>query len=155
VDKGQEGLPPAVVLNTRLGEREVNSVWLAPDSPRVPLRVLVVDDEPDTAASLTLLLQMWGHGVRTAADGPGALQAAHAYRPQVVLLDIGLPGLDGCEVARRLRRQSDGLVLIAMTGFGDSQTLRQIGEAGFDDCLLKPMDPEAVQQLLAGRYACN
>src|SRR5260370_35333328 len=74
------------------------------EADRPPLRVLVVDDCPDTTASLAQLLRLWGHDVRVAGDGLEALAAAAAFRPDVILLDLGLPGLDGCGVARRLRR---------------------------------------------------
>ena len=88
------------------------------------LRVLVVDDNVDAAQSLGLLLEASGHDVRTAYDGPTALEAALDYRPNVVLLDIGLPGIDGFEVAKRLRQQPDlsGVVLVAMTGYGQERT---------------------------------
>jgi PAS domain S-box-containing protein len=114
-------------------------------------RVLVVDDSPDAADSLALWLKIEGHEVRTAPDGPTALEAAAAFRPEVIFLDIGLPRMDGYEVARRLRGQL-GLrdaTLIAVTGYGQEEDRRRAEEAGFDAHLVKPADPEALERLLA------
>ena len=114
-------------------------------------RVLVVDDNRDSAESVALLAEIWGHEVRTALDGPAALEIAAAYRPEIILLDIGLPGMDGYEVARELRQgQGDGPVLVAMTGYGMEEDRRRSQEAGFDHHLVKPVDPEALRGLLAG-----
>lgn len=115
------------------------------------LRVLVVDDNADAAAMLELLLEAAGHDYRTAYDGPSAIQAALDYRPDVVLLDIGLPELDGFEVARRLRQQHalSNIVLVALTGYGqESDHLRSL-DAGFDHHLVKPVNFEKIKQLLA------
>jgi two-component system CheB/CheR fusion protein len=115
-------------------------------------RILVVDDDIDGAQSLALLLGAWGHEVREAHDGVTALEAARAFRPQVVLLDIGLPGgLDGNEVARRLRDQEalDGVVLVALTGWGQDEDRRRAREAGFDHFFVKPLDPETLGEWLA------
>jgi len=115
------------------------------------LRVLVVDDNVDTATSMAMILRQSGHDVRTAHDGPTALEAATHYRPNVVLLDIGLPGLDGFEVAKRLRRQSalQNVVLVAITGYGTESDRQRSLEAGFDHCLVKPAKFEKVQEILA------
>jgi CheY-like chemotaxis protein len=115
------------------------------------LRVLVVDDNTDTAASLALLLTESGHDVRTAPDGPTALEAALNYRPDVALLDIGLPGLDGYEVAKRMRQQPvlQNVVLVAVTGYGKESDRQRTQEAGFDHHLVKPAHFEKVQELLA------
>jgi CheY-like chemotaxis protein/two-component sensor histidine kinase len=118
-------------------------------------RVLVVDDNADTAESLALLLRVKGHEVRTAHDGATALQDAGAFQPEVVLLDLGLPRMDGYEVARRLRAQV-GLrkaLLVALTGYGQEEDRRRAEEAGFDAHLTKPADPTALQRLLAGAEA--
>jgi CheY-like chemotaxis protein len=117
-----------------------------------PLRVLVVDDCPDTRGSLCLLLDLWGHKARTAADGPSALAEAFAFHPEVVLLDIGLPQMDGYEVARELRRLpgTRHALLVATTGFGQGQDVTRAREAGFDHHLLKPFDPDVLQALLDG-----
>jgi PAS domain S-box-containing protein len=115
------------------------------------LRVLVVDDNVDTAQSLTMLLRVAGHDVRTAFDGPTALEAALSCQPRVVLLDIGLPGLDGYEVAERLREQPAfrNSVLIAITGYGQESDRQRSRQAGFDYHLVKPVDFARVKEILA------
>ncbi|HEX9670479.1 MAG TPA: ATP-binding protein [Thermoanaerobaculia bacterium] len=116
-----------------------------------PLRILVVDDNRDAAATLALLLELTGHDVRTAHDGLEALAAASEFRPDVVLLDIGLPKLNGYEVARRIRRQprGQGVVLIAITGWGQEEDKRQSQDAGFDQHIVKPVEPGTLLKLLA------
>ena len=116
-----------------------------------PLRVLVVDDNKDAAESLALLLQLKGHDVLLAHDGPSALATARERRPEVVFLDIGLPRMDGYEVARQMRRQDeDGpALLVAMTGYGQDEDRRRSRDAGFDRHLVKPVDLEHVEDLLA------
>jgi CheY-like chemotaxis protein/two-component sensor histidine kinase len=120
-------------------------------APR-PLRVLVCDDNEDAAESLATLLELRGHQVRVCHDGPAALEAAPAFGPDVVVLDIGLPnGMDGYEVARRLR--SDGQAsafLVALTGYGQEDDRRRSGEAGFDAHLTKPVEPKVLAELLDG-----
>jgi CheY-like chemotaxis protein len=97
-----------------------------------------------------MLLRLWGHEVRVVHTGPEALQVADDYRPDVVLLDIGLPGLNGYEVARRLRQlpQTRDATLIALTGYGQQDDRRRSEEAGFDQHLTKPVDPDALQRIL-------
>jgi two-component system CheB/CheR fusion protein len=115
-------------------------------------RVLVVDDNLDSVDSLALLLRIRGHQVQTAPDGPAALEAARAFQPEVVLLDIGLPGMTGHEVARRLR-QLPGMeraLLVALTGYGQDDDRRLSQEAGFNVHLVKPADPDQLQAVLAG-----
>jgi CheY-like chemotaxis protein len=116
-----------------------------------PLRVLVVDDNVDTAESLTMLVQALGHDVRTTHDGSAAQQVALDYRPNVVLLDIGLPGIDGYEVARWIRQQAvlQGAVLVAMTGYGQESDRQRSHDAGFDFHLVKPTDFGKLQEILA------
>ena len=116
------------------------------------LRVLVVDDNVDTVTTLALLVKESGHDVRTAYDGPAVLEAALDYRPNVVLLDIGLPGLNGLEVAKQLRQQPalQNAVLVAMTGYGRESDLQRSFDAGFDHHLVKPGDFGRVLQILAG-----
>ncbi len=115
-----------------------------------PLRVLVVDDNVDAADSLARVLGLWGHSVHTANDGLEALDQAAAFTPDAVLLDLGLPRMDGLGVARRLRekRVDQQLLLVAMTGFGQNQDRRQTAEAGFDHHFTKPIDIEALRSLL-------
>jgi CheY-like chemotaxis protein len=112
-------------------------------------RVLVVDDNVDAAETLADLLDLWGHPVCTVHDGAAALEQAESFQPAVVLLDIGLPGIDGYEVAQRLRRDQGycGL-LIALTGYGQDEDRRRSEEAGFDHHLTKPVDPEVLRALL-------
>ncbi len=114
-------------------------------------RVLVVDDNEDAASSLGTLLRMMGHDVCTASAGSQALELARSYRPEVVLLDIGLPQMDGYEVARRLRQQPWGRAvrLIALTGWGQEQDRQRAREAGLDEHLVKPVEPAALERLLA------
>jgi len=113
-------------------------------------RVLVVDDNVDSADSIAMLLQVSGHDVRVAYSGPDALERAAEYQPDIVLLDIGLPGMDGYEVARRLRAhtQLEKVKLIAVTGYGQDADRLQSQEAGFDYHLVKPVDAQKLQDLL-------
>jgi CheY-like chemotaxis protein len=113
--------------------------------------VLIVDNNQDAAECLALLLRHAGHKVRTALDGPAALDLARARPPDVVLLDIGMPGMDGLEVARRLRKDL-GLkqaLLVALTGYGQHEDRRRSLEAGFNAHLVKPTDVHALNRLLA------
>jgi CheY-like chemotaxis protein len=115
--------------------------------------VLVVEDRADAAESLALLLRLRGHEARVARDGPSALKEAASFRPDAVLLDIGLPGMDGYEVARRLRRQEGGgrALLVALTGYGAEDDRRRCLEAGCDRHLVKPAEPAEVIGLLEAR----
>ena len=115
------------------------------------LRVLVVDDNVDTVTTLVMLVQESGHEARTAYDGAAVLEAALDYRPNVVLLDIGLPGLNGFEVAKQLRQQPalQNVILVAMTGYGQEGDRRRSREAGFNHHLIKPGDFGKVLQILA------
>jgi PAS domain S-box-containing protein len=116
-----------------------------------PKRILVVDDNKDSADSLAMMLKLFGAEVETAYDGPSALEIISARRPAVVLLDIGMPGMDGYEVARLVRGQPDGsnIALIALTGWGQQEERRRSQEAGINYHLLKPVDFDALQSLLA------
>ena len=122
-----------------------------PDA-RAGRRVLVVDDNADAADSLSFLLEMFGHQVRTAHDGPAGLAAAAEFRPDVVFLDLGMPGMDGYQVAARLRGDPalSGVTLVALTGWGHDDDRRRTREAGFDHHLVKPVDADELRQLLAG-----
>ncbi len=115
------------------------------------LRTLVVDDNVDAAEILEMLLTKTGHEVRIVHDGPAALAAALEFRPDVVLLDIGLPELDGYEIAKRIRQQPAlaSMVLVALTGYGQETDRQRSQEAGFDYYLVKPADFQKVQQILA------
>ena len=117
----------------------------------VPQRVLIVDDNRDAADSLGLLLGMLGADVRVARDGAEALEALQGYDPAVVLLDIGMPGMDGFEVARRIRARSTTRrpAIVALTGWGQPEDRRRTKEAGFDHHLVKPADLVALQGILS------
>jgi CheY-like chemotaxis protein len=106
------------------------------------MRIMVVDDNRDSANSLATLLQLDGHEVEAAYSGPTALERATTFRPAVMLLDIGLPGMDGYELARRLRATPEliGLRLVALTGYGRAEDQQRTQAAGFDDHLVKPVD---------------
>ncbi|MEO5701815.1 MAG: ATP-binding protein [Casimicrobiaceae bacterium] len=122
----------------------------APCGESAPARVLVVDDNRDLTESLAMLLRMMGHKVDVAYSGWQALQIAADVDPDLVLLDIGLPDLDGYEAGRRLRRiLRAGTLLIAMTGYGSSDDRRRSAEAGFDDHLVKPVEPERLESILS------
>jgi len=110
--------------------------------PLVGRRMLVVDDNRDAASSLAMLLELDGHSVLTAHDGPSALAAAEAHKPDVALLDIGLPLMEGDEVCRRIRQQpwGPGMILIALTGWGQAEDRSRTREAGFDGHLVKPVN---------------
>jgi CheY-like chemotaxis protein len=113
-------------------------------------RLLVVDDNRDAAESMSMLLQMWGHEVVFAYDGPSALETAEQWQPEAVFLDIGLPGMDGYEVAARLRElpHAKGAVLIAITGYGQDDDRLRSRRAGIDHHLVKPVAPDALRRLI-------
>jgi len=115
------------------------------------LRVLVVDDNADVLTSMSMFLTTWGYDVRTASDGPGALEIAGKYHPRVVLLDIGLPGMNGYEVAARLRKLPGGetMTLMAMTGYGQTEDRRRSEMAGITHHFVKPMDPALLREMLS------
>jgi len=127
------------------------SVDEAEHSVRSSFRILVVDDNRDGADSLAEMLKMVGNDTRTAYDGQAGVDAAGEFRPDVILLDIGLPKLNGYEACRRIRNEpwGAGVVLIALTGWGQDEDRRRSHEAGFDRHLVKPVDPQALMKLLA------
>jgi len=114
-------------------------------------KILVVDDDLDVAESLSLWLHDWGHDVRVAHTGEQALAEARAFRPELLLIDVGLPGMNGHEAARRLRAlpEIDGAMLVAVTGYGQEDDRRLSREAGFDRHCVKPLSPEDLNSLLA------
>ena len=116
------------------------------------LRILIVDDNQDGADTLAMMLKAMGNEVRTAYDGLQGIDMAAQMQPDVVLLDIGLPKLNGYEACRRMRGQPWGqkIVIIAVTGWGQEEDMRRSHEAGFDHHLVKPVDPQALMKLLAG-----
>jgi CheY-like chemotaxis protein len=122
---------------------------LMPNRSSRGARVLVVDDDPDSAESMARLLQHSGHEVDVALDGKTALQRARAKQPDVVLLDICMPGMDGYEVARQLRAMFQNKVqLVASTALGSEEDRKRCLEAGFDLHLVKPVDPTEVRNLV-------
>lgn len=127
--------------------------------PRSPVRggrrVLVVDNHADAAESLAALLRIWGNEVRIAAGGHQAIELCAAFRPHLVLLDLGLPEIDGFETCRRLRADRWGgrAVIAAVTGWGRAEDRRRSLDAGFDEHLLKPVAPEQLEKLLAASRA--
>jgi CheY-like chemotaxis protein len=114
------------------------------------LHVLVVDDCRDTTATLSFLLKAWGHEVNVAHDGVSALETAIINRPDVVLLDIGLPGMNGWELASRLREQPgmEDVLLVAVSGYGQCRDQLHSQKVGCDFHLLKPVDPKVLEDLL-------
>jgi signal transduction histidine kinase/ActR/RegA family two-component response regulator len=116
-----------------------------------PMRILVADNDPTTAQSVTALLQLWGYEVRTSYAGGDALQEALVWRPEVVVLDIGMPDMDGYEVAALLRAEPSlkGLVLVALTGYAQEKDRERAEDVGFDHYLVKPVPPETLRELLS------
>jgi CheY-like chemotaxis protein len=136
-------------LRQRTGVREMRTPagTVSADSQRV----LVVDDNRDSAESLAMLLQIGGNDTRTAHDGEAAIELAATYRPEVILLDIGLPKMNGYDVCRAIRAHPEGkdVMIVALTGWGQEDDRRRSREAGFDAHLVKPVDYTALVSLLA------
>jgi CheY-like chemotaxis protein len=161
VEAHSEGLGKGSEFRLRLPALSVDDEapppWVEPElaiqTRAVRRRIVAVDDYEDALESLAALLELTGHEVHTASDGEQALEIIEAQRPDVVILDIGLPGLNGYEVARRIRGQPWGreLLLIAMTGWGQDQDKQKAVEAGFDAHLTKPASSAALARLLRNR----
>jgi CheY-like chemotaxis protein len=180
LDRTRGGLGLGLTLVRRLVELHDGSVAVASDGPgrgseftvRLPvstmqpgrdeaasapapaaqrLRVLIVEDNPDARESLQLLIELAGHEVETAEDGPGALDKFRAVIPDVALVDIGLPGMDGYDVARAVRQDpaTRDVRLIALTGYGQADDKKKALAAGFDIHLAKPVDPQKLAELLS------
>jgi CheY-like chemotaxis protein len=113
-------------------------------------RVLVADDVPDAASSLAILCELYGAQVRLALDGVETVEVAASFRPDVILMDITMPKLDGYSAARAIRREQWGqaMILIALTGWGRLSDLEAARQAGFDGHLLKPVEPDALLKLI-------
>ncbi len=144
---------PVLIAHSRphgSGEKEAAA-------PKSSLRILIVDDNRDNADSLGMMLRIMGNETQTAYDGEEAVAAAMAFRPDVILLDIGLPKLNGYEACRRIREHlwGDDVVLIALTGWGQEDDVRRSDEAGFDHHMVKPVNPDALMKLLAGLQAAT
>jgi CheY-like chemotaxis protein len=127
------------------------SAHVAEAQPPKALKVLVADDNQDAAETLAVLLALDGHLVKTANDGAAALVIAQTFRPDVAVLDIGMPELNGFELAAAIRREpwARHTRLIALTGWGKDQDKQQAMEAGFDEHLTKPVNPEKLKALLS------
>jgi two-component system CheB/CheR fusion protein len=121
------------------------------DTPAPPRRILLADDNPDALESLATVLRLRGHEVYSARNGAAALESAALHMPEVALLDIGMPLVDGYEVARRIRSQEWGktITLVALTGWGQESDRRRSVEAGFDAHLVKPLDLDKLAAILA------
>lgn len=148
-----EGIPAP--HRSPAGPPELSSGDGDPVTPRV-MQILVVDDYRDAGETLQWLLEEYGHTVQIAHSGEEALQTVTHFQPDLVLCDLGLPGLDGFEVCRHLRGQPElqGLPIVAMTGYGNAEYRERASQAGFDHYLLKPITPEALRALLE-RYGAG
>jgi len=157
IEAQSDGADRGCEFVVRLPLAEQQAIALAPvgeplpqDQPLTAQRVLVVDDNVDAADSLGMLLTFLGAEVHVVHGGREALEAMRQFRPAVVLLDLGMPHMDGLEVARRMREdpQMKGATLVALTGWGQREDRRRTGEAGFDYHLVKPADVRALQSIL-------
>lgn len=151
--KGSEFIARLPMVPVRTAPRKLQSDGLRAH-PQMSCRILVADDNRDAAESMSMLLRMMGNEVRTVHDGLQAVEEASAFRPDVVLLDIGMPRLNGYDVARAIRDQrwGAGMLLVALTGWGQDDDKRRADEAGFDQHFTKPVNPAALEQLIAGLH---
>jgi PAS domain S-box-containing protein len=135
---------------SRQGDASGSAGAEAPPDPASRLCILVVDDNRDAADSLALVLRLEGHDVRVTYDGQTALEVAQGHPPDLALVDLGMPGMDGYELCRRLRAQPAlaGALLVALTGWGQEEDRRRSEEAGFDRHLIKPVEPQSLHRLL-------
>ncbi len=148
-------------MNTHLQDTGIDAAtasgWHGADSgstrPAAPLRVLVADDNRDTTVLLRMRLQRMGHDVRTVNDGAAALNVVADYQPDLVIMDLGMPGVDGHTAAREIRRLPTGahILLVALTGYDDDADRRRSVEAGFDCHLVKPLEEDELESLLRKR----
>jgi len=114
-----------------------------------PIRILIVDDDEDHLSTLARLLRLDGHRVECASTAPSALAIADGFYPELVLLDIGMPGIDGYETCRRIRREhGHDVAIVALTGWGQERDKQASAQAGFDLHLAKPADPRVLEQIL-------
>ncbi|HEX4883920.1 MAG TPA: ATP-binding protein, partial [Casimicrobiaceae bacterium] len=151
VDGHSEGTGRGSTFTVRLPAIEPQAAPPTPPTRPAPARrrIVIVEDNDDARTSLRLLLDMSGHDVQAAADGPAGLDLILRERPDVALVDIGLPGMDGCRVAEEVRsRIGNTVVLVAMTGYGPPEEVQRGMAAGFDRSLVKPVDPEVLAAIL-------
>jgi CheY-like chemotaxis protein len=135
----------------QLAKDEIGRTGQVGQTARRSLRILVVDDNVSAAGSLAIMLRLMGHEAQTAQDGPEGVAAASQFRPEVILLDIGMPRVNGFEVARSIREKPWGrsVRLVALTGWGQDEDRQRSEEAGFDAHIVKPVEPAALERLLA------
>jgi CheY-like chemotaxis protein len=147
---GSEFIIRLPVVLTLVHQREQPGGGDQQARPMTRRRILVVDDSVDIAGSLAMILELMGNEVRTAHDGLEGVAAAAAYRPDMILLDIGMPKLNGYEACHRIREQpwGKGILIAAVTGWGQEEDKRRSQEAGFDHHLIKPVEPAAIEKLL-------
>jgi CheY-like chemotaxis protein len=143
-----------ITMTTRFlpgGDIPAAAPGLVPAAPVHRTRVLVVDDNCDAAETLSALLDLLGHDVQVANDGQAALAAMQDFRPQLVFLDLGMPGMDGCQVAQaiRLDRRFEQPVLVALTGWGSENDRERTSAAGFNLHMTKPISLEAIEHMLS------
>jgi DNA-binding response OmpR family regulator len=139
-----------MIADNPMADANSTTVAAVTTTPR-RVRILVVDDNHDSALSLAMMLSIMGHETRTAHDGESAVETAESFLPEVVLLDIGLPKLNGYEVAQRIREQAWGtsMFLIAVTGWGQEEDRQRSSEVGLNVHMVKPVEPAALEKLLA------
>jgi CheY-like chemotaxis protein len=145
------GFPPAYRMPVQPPAPAAATAGITQAAPVHRTRVLIVDDNCDAAETLSALLDVLGHDAQVANDGPAALAVMQDFRPQLVFLDLGMPGMNGCQVAEaiRLDRRFDQPVLVALTGWGSEGDRERTSAAGFDLHLTKPISLEAIEQMLA------
>jgi CheY-like chemotaxis protein len=162
VEAGSAGLGRGSEFIIRLpisleASKPVAGETVVESKPTVGRRILIVDDNKDGARSLAMLLKLAGHQTDMAHDGIKALEAAERLRPDAVLLDIGLPKLNGYEVCRRIREQPWGkdLVMIAVSGWGQEEDLHKSRDAGFNNHMVKPVDHEMLTKMIDSLASCG
>lgn len=131
--------------------REAGITQQTPSAPNGRRRILVADDNEDSASAMAMMLKLMGYEVSTASDGPEAIQRAEAFRPALILLDIGMPGMNGYDACRHIRQQPGGeeIVIAGLTGWGQEEDKRRSRDAGFNYHLVKPVAPADLEKLLA------
>jgi len=139
-----------MLANNQMADANIDTAPAVTTTPQ-HFRILVVDDNHDSALSLAMMLSIMGHETRTAHDGESALDTAESFLPDVVLLDIGLPKLNGYEVAQRIRENAWGqsMFLIAVTGWGQEEDRQRSSEVGLSVHMVKPVEPAALERLLS------
>ncbi len=136
----------------RSGNTHLSTATPPSRAPEAGRRILVVDDNSDAADTLAMLLRLQGNEVRTSYSGAAALEVVHEFLPDIVFLDLAMPGMSGFEVAARLRATPEhaSIFLVAVSGYAQESDRRRSREVGFDDHLVKPTDPALISALLAG-----